>query len=133
MLEILWLRRWRVLEDWKIRVSVLWLFYAVASLAYGMLGSAESGVIEKVGPELLVLAAGVGLVQLTMAFLSVTLRDSANRWANIVVGGVFAVLELVPLGDAVAKLSGWATLIMLGKVAATALIVWYAWKSKQKT
>jgi len=121
-----------ILEDWKIRVSVLWLFYAVASLAYGMLGSSETGAIAQAGPELLMLAAGVGLIQLTMAFLSVTLRDSLNRWANIIVGGVFAVLELFPLGDAVVKLSGWATLIMLGKVAATALVVWFAWKSKQK-
>jgi len=121
------------LEDWKIKISVLWLFYAVATLGYGMLENAESGVIEQIGPELLLLAAVIVVVQLVMAFLSVTLKDSANRWANIIVGGVFAVLELIPLGEAVAKLSAWATLIMLAKVGATALIVWYAWKSKQKT
>jgi len=112
---------------------MLWLFYAVASLGYGMLRSAESGVIEQIGPELLLLAAVIVVVQLTMAFLSLTLKDSANRWVNIIVGAVFAVLELVPLGDAVAKLSAWATLMMLAKFVALVLIVWYAWKSKQKT
>jgi len=111
---------------------MLWVLYGMASLGYGMLGSAESGAIEQIGPELLLLAAVVVLVQLTMAFLSLTLKDSANRWVNIIVGAVFAVLELFPLGDAVAKLSAWATLIMLAKVVVTALIVWYAWKSKQK-
>jgi len=101
-------------------------------LAYGMLRSAESGAIEKTGPELLLLAAAVVLVQLSMAFLSLTLKDSANRWANIIIGAVFVVLELFALCDAVAKLSAWATLMMLAKVVVTALIVWYAWKSKQK-
>ena len=120
------------LGDWKIKISMLWLLYGMASLAYGMLGSAELGVIEQIGPELLLLAAVVVVVQLTMAFLSLTLKDSANRWVNIIVGGVFAVLELFPLGDAVAKLSAWATVIMLAKVVVTALIVWFAWKSKQK-
>jgi hypothetical protein len=67
-----------------------------------------------------------------MAFLSLTLKDSANRWANVIMGIVFAVLELVDLGEAVAKLSAWATPMMLAEVVAPALIVWYAWKSEQK-
>ena len=120
------------MEDWKIKISMLWLLYGMASFGYSMLGSAESGAVEQVGPELLLLAAVVVLVQLAMAFLSLTLKDSANRWANIIVGAVFAVLELFPLGDAVAKLSAWGTLIMLAKVVVTTLIVWYAWRSKQK-
>jgi len=104
----------------------------VATLGYGMLESAESGAIEQIGPELLLLVAVILLVQLIMAFLSLTLKDSVNRWVNIIVGAVFAVLEFFPLGEAVAQLSAWATLMMLAKVVALVLIVWYAWKSKQK-
>jgi hypothetical protein len=126
-------RRWKTLEDWKIKIAVLWLLYGMASFGYSMLGSAESGTIERIGPELLLLAAVIVVVQLAMVFLSLTLKDSPNRWVNIIVGGVFFVLELFPLGDAVAKLSASTTLIMIAKVVVIALIVWYAWKSKQKT
>jgi len=72
------------------------------------------------------------LVPLIMAFLSLTLKNSTNRWANIIVGIIFAVIPLVALGVAVAKSSAWAILNTLSGVVAAALIVWYAWKSKQK-
>ena len=131
------------MEDWKIKISVLWLFYAVAFLAVMSLGSLEPGVLQefldtgeiggmKVGPELLLLFAILLLVPLIMAFLSLTLKDSTNRWANIIVGIVFTVFQLVALIETLAEPSAWATLMELSKVVAPALIVWYAWKSKQK-
>jgi hypothetical protein len=90
------------LEDWKIKVSVLWLFYTVAFLTVMSLGSLESGVMEhfmstgeiggmKVTPELLLIFAILILVPLIMAFLSLTLKNAANRWANIIVGIVYTV------------------------------------------
>jgi hypothetical protein len=134
--------RWRILEDWKIKISVLWLFAAVAFLAHGMLELLEPNGISQVmsgemggmtiTPELLLLLAVCVLVPLVMAFLSLTLKDSINRWANIIVGLVFAALWCVDVVDAVEKLSASATLITLSTVVALALIVWYAWKSKQK-
>ena len=122
---------------------MLWLFYAVALLAYITLGSLEPDVLQhfldtgeidgiKIGPEVLLLFAIVFLVPLVMAFLSLTLKDSINRWANVIVGVVFAVIELVALSESVAQLSAWATLMELSKFVVAALIVWYAWKSKQK-
>jgi len=132
-----------ILEDWKIKIAVLWLFDAVALLAYFMLGIFEPDVLQqfldtgeiggmKVGPELLLLFAIILLVPLIMAFLSLTLKNSTNRWANIIVGIVVAVLTITDLIEALAQLSAWATLVTLSKVVALALIVWYAWKSKQK-
>jgi len=131
------------LEDWKVRVSVLWLFYAVAFLVVMILASFEPGVLKqfldtgemegmKIGPEILLLFAVLLLVPLVMAFVSVTLRDSVNRWANIVVGIVFAGFQLVALIGTLAQPSAWAILMESSKVVAPALIVWYAWKSKQK-
>jgi len=122
---------------------VLWLFYAVALLAYFILGIFEPDVLQqfldtgeiegmKVGPELLLLFAILMLVPLIMAFLSLTLMDSINRWTNIIVGIVFTVFQLVALIETLAEPSAWATLMELSKVVAPALIVWYAWKSKQK-
>jgi hypothetical protein len=133
-----------VLEDWKIKVSVLWFFKDVALLAYLTLAGFEPGVLQEfldtgtvggleVGrPEILLLLAIVALVPLVMAFLTLTLKDSMNRWANIIVGVVFAVLGLVDLGEILAKPSAWATLMTLSMFVAPVLVVWYAWKSKQK-
>lgn len=130
------------MEDWKIKISVLWLFAAVAFLAYMMLMLMEPDIIEqimagevegmKIGPELILLFAILLLVPLIMAFLTLTLKNPTNRWANIIVGAVFAALWCIDVIEAVAKLSAWATLMTLSTVVALALIVWYAWKSKQK-
>jgi len=130
------------LEDWKIKVSVLWLFYAVAFLVVLNLGAFEPGAIEqimtgeiggmKITPELMLVVAILMLAPLVMAFLSLTLKDSVNRWANIIVGIVFTVFQLIALGESVAQPIAWEILMELSKVVAPALIVWYAWKSKQK-
>ena len=128
------------MEDWKIKISVLWLFSAMAFLAHQILALLEPGVIAqimdgeiegmKIGTELILLFAILFLVPLIMAFLSLTLKDSINRWANIIVGAIFAVLFTGVIAS-VAKLSG-ETLMTFSTVVALALIVWYAWKSKQK-
>jgi hypothetical protein len=126
------------LDDWKIKISVLWLFSAVAFLAHQILALLEPGVIAgimagevegmQIGPELILLFAILFLIPLIMAFLSLTLKDSINRWANIIVGAIFAALFIAVIAT-VAKLSG-EILMTLSTVVALVLIVWYAWKSK---
>jgi len=122
---------------------VLWLIYDVAALAGGMLGIfepdvlkefVEKGTIEgtQIGPELLLFFAILLLVPLVMAFLSLTLKDSTNRWTNIIVGIVWTVLGLTDLPAYLAKPSAYAILMWLSGLVASALIVWFAWKSKQK-
>jgi len=114
-------------------------------LASGILGIFEPGVIEQVmeekiegitiGPDLLLLAAIIFLVPLVIAFLPLTLKDSTNRWANIILGIVFAGLALSGPIDYLAKQSAYyayVTLIGIVGFVAAALIVWYAWKSKPK-
>jgi hypothetical protein len=122
----------------KTKISVLWLFEEVAFLAYMMLTTLEPGVIEqimageiegmKIGPEILLLLAILLLVPLVMAFLSLTLKDSTNRWANIILGIVFAGLELLNLVELLANPSAHRILMTLSKVVVAALIVWYAYK-----
>jgi hypothetical protein len=129
------------LEDWKIKISVLWLFKDMALLTALTLGSLEPGILEKflstgtisgtkIGPEVLLLFAVVALVPLIMAFLSLILKDSIDRFSNITLGIVFSVLGLIDLAETAATPSAWAILIGLSEIAATVLIVWYAWKSK---
>jgi hypothetical protein len=82
--------------------------------------------------EVLLLFAIIFVIPPFMAFLSLTLKDSINRWTNIIGGIVFAVLATYGLSHFLAKLAPWAIVIWLSQVVALALVVWYAWKSKQK-
>ena len=137
----------KVLEDWKIKISVLWLIYGGATLAVGILGIFELGVLEQfiatgemageiIGPETLLVLAFFLLVPFVIAFLPLTLKDSINRWTNIILGIVFAVFGLLSPVEYLANQSdylAYMTLIGIVQVVATALIIWYAWKSKQKT
>jgi len=130
------------LEDWKIKISVLWLFSDVAFISYTILTLMKPGVLEQVmageieglqiGPEILLLDAIIFLFPLVMAFLTLTLKDSINRWVNIIMGTVGVVLSLVGLSGDLAQPYAYAILIWISKVLVDALIVWYAWKSKQK-
>lgn len=129
------------MEDYRIKISVLWILAAIAFLAHQILVLMEPGIIaqlmageaegQKIGPEMILFFAVLMLVPLVMAFLSLILLDSANRWANIIVGAVFAVLWLVSAVNAAMSAYWGGALTTLSAAAATALIVWYAWKSKQ--
>lgn len=131
------------MEDWKIKVSVLWLFPLMGFLASAVLMFLEPGVIEqviagevegqKLGVELLLMGAVIDILgPLVMAFLSLTLMGSMNRWLNIIVGGVYAVLEFITLLEELVNPKGYVVLMLIAAVVAPVLIVWYAWKSKKE-
>jgi len=127
------------LEDWKIKISVLWLVWECAAIVAPICEQYVPGYLEEAiaetTPELLVVLAIIMLIAPVMAFLSLTLKDSINRWANIIVGIVFAGIGLVSLIEFLAEPSAyWAFSIpiIIVEVVAAALIVWFAWKSKQK-
>lgn len=131
------------MEDYRIKISVLWLLAAIAFLAHQILVLMEPGIIaqlmageaegQKIGPELILFFAVLMLVPLVMSFLSLILLDSMNRWANIIVGAAFAVLWLVSAVDAAARSAYWGGALMTFSAGVgSALIVWYAWKSKQR-
>ncbi len=119
----------------KVRISVLWLFMAVAM--YRCTSYIAPGVIEKIlagemaewqTPGMLLVGALFWLIPLAMAFLSVTLRDVANRWANIILGIVFTALNIYHLTIHLAEPSVHEILIVGSTIVVTALIAWYAWK-----
>jgi len=72
------------------------------------------------------------LVLLAMAFLSLTLKDSINRWVNIIAGIVVTGLDIVGLIEHLAQPSAYAILIWASKVVVAALIPWYAYKWPKK-
>lgn len=78
---------------WKIRISFLWVFMAVAMSAHIALYIFEPGAIEKIikgewnlDEGMFVVLSFFWLVPLTMAVLSVSLKGLINRWTNIIVG-----------------------------------------------
>jgi len=89
------------MEDVKIKISVLWLFTIISDLANVLMSLSYPGMLEELttigesyGPELMLAGAIVVLIPLVMAFLTLTLKDSINRWLNIILGIVFAVIFL---------------------------------------
>jgi len=136
--------RWRILEDWKIKISVLWLIYDVAGLVAVVLMFMEPGVVTalaeegtiagtKLGPEMLLAGAVTLLIPLVMAFLSLTLKDKMTRWTNIIVGIVYIGLGIGDFAEvSTAEFPAYAILMIVSQFVVAALIVWHAWKSKQK-
>jgi hypothetical protein len=123
-----------IMENVKIKISVLWIFVTLAALTTTILYFMEPDALEEImagealgmqiTPEILVVAAIERLGPLIMAFLTLTLKDSVNRWANIILGIVYTALSII-------SMIGYSPQMMLmwGSAAvATALIVWYAWK-----
>jgi len=116
----------------KIKISVLWIFMAVAMSAHGVLSFMEPGEMA-VGSGMLFFMSLFWWVPLVMAFLSITLKDVANRWANMILGIVFTALNLFHLIEHFAEPSVHQILIIGSTVTVTALIFWYALKwPKQK-
>ena len=120
---------------WKTRIAVLWVLMAVAMSAHSIMGVMEPGAAEKVakevaamGPGMLVFMALFWLVPLWLAFVSMTVKGSCNRWTNFVLGIIFTILNIVHLVEHLAEPSVVLILIVGSTVVATALIAWYAWK-----
>jgi hypothetical protein len=130
------------LEDWRIKISVLWLFWTVAFLVSlvsalfdpGAMARITAGEIAgfQVTPELILLTTIMMLVPLVMAFLSLTLKDSIDRWANVVLGVTYTGICLFDWLGSLAE-PAHQILMHISRIMASALIVWYAWKSRQKT
>jgi len=124
---------------WRTRIAVLWIILAVGLSAYMFLRFMEPGVIEgiisgqfgssQISEGYLFYLAIFWFIPWIMAFLSLVLKDSANRWTNFVLGILWAIGLVYGLihsaigGQSAAILVSYS----LGIVAA-ALIAWYAWK-----
>jgi len=119
----------------KVKLVVLWLFLEAAVLSHLALEAFQPGMLEEawadvyIAEELLLLAI-ILLVPLVMAFLSLTLKDSTNRWANIISGIVLTGLAIFGLIGVLAEptVYAYAVLLSTAGVVAPALIAWYAWK-----
>jgi len=80
--------------------------------------------------ELLLVMSIIFAVPIFMCFLSLTLKDKANRWTNRIIGIFFAAFDLVFLGLSLFlwSFSAYETFWSIIYLVFTALVVWYAWK-----
>ena len=126
------------MEDVKIILSALWVAKMLSAFLGDVLRFTDPGVMEQVWSgeslipltqEMLLLMAIIMVIPIFMVFLSLTLKNKANRWANMSIGIFFVgfdlifLISLLPYGSPAYE-------IFLGIVylVFTALIVWYAWK-----
>jgi hypothetical protein len=130
------------MEDVMIRISVLWIFLAAAnSIHYLLMLVFEPSILQKSLSEETTSATkrlaiaevfGSWLIPLSMAFLSVTLGDLANRDLNMVLGGFYILLSIFhiarcPMVHIFNKPSVPQVLVVGSTILVTALIFWYAW------
>ena len=130
----------------KVRIVALWILMAVAMSVHSillMLEWVETVELPEVGEVLLVVVPewvmGMDLtmtlfmmslfwlIPLWMAFLSVTLKGSANRWANVILGIVFTILNIWHITEPCCTMIH-QKLVVVSTIIATALITWYAYK-----
>jgi hypothetical protein len=125
------------MEDWKIRIAALWMVVEFGMFAVPLVEQHIPGymdeIIAETTPEVMMLLAVIVMILPLMAFLTLTLKDSINRWLNIILGIVFIVLSPIGVIDVPTAYLPPMTIIAIVEIAALVLIVWYAWKSKQKT
>ncbi len=120
----------------KIRIAILWIFMAVASLSHYVIVSPEElHIFQSImkQPGALLFWAILLLIPFVMAFLSVTLEDVLNRKVNMIIGVIFVGLNVIHLfGCPVARLSAHQFLLVVSTILIAILIVWYAWKWPQQ-
>jgi hypothetical protein len=122
----------------KIKLMVLWMFIEVVMLSFMMVSLMEPGVIDelmsgviegmKIGPGLLLIFAIFMLIPPVMAFLSLTLKGSTNRWVNIIMGIFFTGFDLIDVMGHMTHPSAHIFLMGASLIVAPTLIAWYAWK-----
>ena len=130
-----------ILEDAKINIKIklaaLWVTVMFLFAYVDIMGKFQPGVIEgaiagKMGPfpatQVALLAAiTLMIIPSLMVFLSIALKPKVNRWANIIVGILFIVVQLGSnfLGEPSWVYYKFASIV---EVVLLLLIVRYAWK-----
>jgi hypothetical protein len=125
----------KTLEDWKIKIAVLWSLFEFCIIAASFVLVQMAITEEIVGgtPEEILATVVSSLIPPIMAFLSLTLKGSINRWLNIIVGIFFVVMIPIGTGFGMIETAYLPSMILITivEIMALVLIVWYAWKSKK--
>ena len=129
------------LLKYKIKISILWLSLAICASALMIIWLIEPGILnqimttgemvrEKLTEGTIVFFALWWLIPLIMAFLSQILNYSLNRWVNIVLGVICAIVNIYYM--IINIITGWFRmanfLILIFMFFIPVLIAWYAFR-----
>ena len=119
----------------QMKLSAFWVALMLLYIYADIFSLFKPGVIEsmsagRMGPfpvtQGSLLAASVLMViPAVMVVLSITLRPAVDRWANIIAGVLYTLVNISNLlGEP------WAFYVLFGasEIVLTCLIVWFAWK-----
>ena len=119
----------------KIKLAALWVAMMLLYIYADILSLFRPGQIEEMMKGLmgpfpvtqisLLVASILMIIPAVMVFLSLTLKPTVNRWANITLGLLYSVVNISNLiGET------WAYYIFFGivEIVLTLLIISYAWK-----
>ena len=121
---------------WKARLSVLWVFLAVITSAFMILSFMSPGVIEDIiigqldgtpiSGGFLAFWSIFWLIPLIMAVHCFSLKNSANRWLNFIMGIIFVLFYI---SDTIQRLVRGESLIAQGAldIAAPVVAAFIAW------
>ena len=119
------------MEDVQIKLSGLWvalmLTYLLGDVLRIFSGDFKAGEIGgmKVTQTMWLGIAVLMVIPIVMVFLTLTLKNPTNRWANIIVAIVFFAFNLIGLPTYPSAYDKF--LIVVGLVF-NVLTVWYAWR-----
>ena len=119
------------MDEIKVKLSALWaalmFTYLLGDVLRIFSGDFKAGEVEgmQVTQGMYLGLAALLVIPAMMVFLSLTLKQPVNRWANIILPTVFFLFNLVGLPTYPSAYDKF--LIVVGLVF-NALTVWYAWK-----
>ena len=123
------------LLDLKLRIVVLWVWAAIgmtAALLFVFFKPARLEAlmsdIEAIGPSWFIIGPLYGLIPLVMAFLTITLKDRANRLTNRILSIIYIALILYDFGPMLLDPAIDQIIIVGSVVVAVAYLIFYSWK-----
>ena len=122
-------------EDRRTILSTLWIFATLNYLYCDVIGLMDSNLLRQYvtgnvnGMQLtqtFFLGAGLLMeIPIGMVILSRVLKYRVNRWANIITGIIMTVVQVLTLFAG--SSTSYYIFFSIVEIAATTLIVWYAW------
>ena len=124
---------------WKLRIAVLWISCAVGESAVIFLLMFQPGGIRDMmagqlwganihSAEFQISMALYTLLPMALAYLTLILKDTANRRMNAVLGAVSALSGISLLIGQPAWMSAGMNFAVIVGILVALLIVWHAWR-----
>ena len=114
----------------KIKISVLWILMAVSLLVHGQLHFFEAGAVPKESEGILLFFSLCFFIPIAMAYLSLVLKRTPNRYLNLTVGSIFLLMNLYHLYGHISEPHQLP--IVGGTVVIAILILWFSWNGQSR-